>query len=252
MFIQTRKTIEQYFPLSSGYDRGWIKKNSMSVNVLYNLETLCKTMTFFPGLKILDLGCGKAITSIFLAMEFDARVWAVDPYVSAAANYRHIAEMNCQDKVFPMNLKAGRIRFPYQFFDAIIAVNSYSYFGNNESFIPFISRFLKPSGQLGIIDIGLDKEIRRKPDFIKQYNTERWHYMHSLEWWVKKWERPGMLNVVNAETPEFHNEILINEIVRKSGKIKEIDKFEQAMADDQVKRLKYFILSAEKPKTLDI
>ena len=38
-------------------------------------------------MRVLDLGCGKGLTSIFIAKEFDVEVYAVDLWLSATENY---------------------------------------------------------------------------------------------------------------------------------------------------------------------
>lgn len=38
-------------------------------------------------MKILDLGCGKGLTSIFLAKEFGVQVYATDLWITAAENF---------------------------------------------------------------------------------------------------------------------------------------------------------------------
>ena len=40
-------------------------------------------MPIEPGMKVLDLGCGKAMSSIFLAREFRVSVWATDLWIPA-------------------------------------------------------------------------------------------------------------------------------------------------------------------------
>jgi len=37
-----------------------------------------QVLTLRPGMRVLDLGCGTALTSIFLAREYDVEVWATD------------------------------------------------------------------------------------------------------------------------------------------------------------------------------
>lgn len=76
------------FPLSAAYDKTWIKENSLGENVLYNLESLCEVMEFKEGMRVLDLGCGKAATAIFLAKEFGVEVWAIDQYITPSENYQ--------------------------------------------------------------------------------------------------------------------------------------------------------------------
>ena len=71
------------FPLSSKYDPEWIIDNEMGPNVLWITEALCEVMDLKPGMRVLDLGCGGALSSIFLAKEFGVQVWATDLWVKA-------------------------------------------------------------------------------------------------------------------------------------------------------------------------
>lgn len=74
------------FSRSSRYDREWIIANQMGPNVLWLTEFLCEAMDLQPGMRVLDLGCGKALSSIFLAKEFDVQVWATDLWMPATDN----------------------------------------------------------------------------------------------------------------------------------------------------------------------
>lgn len=58
----------------------------MGPNALWLIEALTEVMPIERGMRILDLGCGTALTSIFLAKEFDAEVWATDLWTEASAN----------------------------------------------------------------------------------------------------------------------------------------------------------------------
>ena len=54
------------------------------------------------GDKILDLGCGKACSSIFLAKEYDVKVWATDLWIDATTNFENIKAMDAEENVFPI------------------------------------------------------------------------------------------------------------------------------------------------------
>ena len=56
----------------------WILDNQMGPNALWLSEFLTQTFDFKPGMRVLDLGCGKGMTSVFLAREFGVQVYAVD------------------------------------------------------------------------------------------------------------------------------------------------------------------------------
>jgi hypothetical protein len=66
------------FPLSAKYDRRWIRDNALGENALCQAESLARHLPLRAGMRMLDLGCGKATSSIFLAREFDVEVWAAD------------------------------------------------------------------------------------------------------------------------------------------------------------------------------
>lgn len=116
----TEKAHKALFPLSSQYDPKWIKKNSLGENVLYNLESLAEVMEFKEGMRVLDLGCGKAVSAIFLAREFGVQVWAVDQTVPVSENYARIKEMECEQKVFPLKMNARKLPFPKFYVDLLI------------------------------------------------------------------------------------------------------------------------------------
>ena len=61
---------DKAFPLSSKYNPDLIFANQMGPHMLWLLEWIISKMHIKPGMHILDMGCGKAITSIFLAKEF--------------------------------------------------------------------------------------------------------------------------------------------------------------------------------------
>ena len=56
------------------------------------MEWLTDALDLRPGIRVLDLGCGRACSSIFLRREFGVQVWAVDLWFSASANFQRIRD----------------------------------------------------------------------------------------------------------------------------------------------------------------
>ena len=104
---------------SNNYDPAWITKNQMGPNVLWLTESLTEVMVIEPGMKVLDLGCGTAMSSIFLAREFGAKVWATDLWVAAADNQTRIVEAGLSDLVTPIHAEAHTLPFAADFFDVM-------------------------------------------------------------------------------------------------------------------------------------
>ena len=66
------------FPRSNQYDSLWVLENQMGPHPLWLTEWLCQGMTLNNKMRILDLGCGRGLSSIFLAKEYGAQIWATD------------------------------------------------------------------------------------------------------------------------------------------------------------------------------
>ena len=49
-------------------------------------EALFHRVGLRPGMRVLDLGCGRAASSVFLQREFGVQVWATDLWFDASEN----------------------------------------------------------------------------------------------------------------------------------------------------------------------
>src|SRR3954452_5886754 len=80
----TRRLTQARYPRSNSYDVRWVIENQMGPNALWLLEWLPPALgldTLRPCARVLDLGCGRAMTSVFLAREYDVQVTAADLWV---------------------------------------------------------------------------------------------------------------------------------------------------------------------------
>jgi ubiquinone/menaquinone biosynthesis C-methylase UbiE len=67
------------FPRASQYHPEWVLASaSGGANALWLTEWLAPALDLRPGMRVLDLGCGRACSSIFLRREFGVQVWATD------------------------------------------------------------------------------------------------------------------------------------------------------------------------------
>jgi len=143
------------FPKSAKYDASWMLDNQMGPNALWLVEWLSEALPLTSGMRVLDLGCGKAMTSIFLAREFGVRVWAADLWMNPDHNWRRVVAAGAADLVCPLKAEAHALPFAQNFFDAVICVDAYQYFGTDELYLDYLTRFIRPYGLLGIVVPGL-------------------------------------------------------------------------------------------------
>ena len=200
MTIDERLATER-FPRSSRYHPDWVIANGMGGNPLWMVEWLTTAMDLKRGMRVLDLGCGRALTSIFLAREFDVQVWATDLWISAGENLDRIRDAGVEDRVFPLHLDTRSLPFAGGYFDAIVCVDAYSYFGTDDLFLNYFAHFLKPGCQAGIAGAGLVLEMDQPvPPYLAEMWTQDFWCLHSSAWWRRHWERSGIMDIDVADT----------------------------------------------------
>jgi len=195
------------YPKSKKYDPHWIIENAMGPHPLWLLEELCEHLELRPGMKVLDMGCGKGITSIFLAKEFGVTVFANDLWISATENLRRFEEAGVADRVFPIHAEAHALPYANGFFDMAISIDSYHYYGTDETYFPCVyEKLVKSGGQFGIVCPGYTKEFEKgHPEGILKFIAnqrekeagwgEDMFTFHSAEWWRRHWEKTGLVEI---------------------------------------------------------
>ena len=188
------------FPISARYDPEWIKQNQMGPNPLWLTEWLCEAMDLQPGMRVLDLGCGKAITSIFLANEFDVRVWATDLWIKPTENWARICEAGLEDRVTPIYSDARSLPYAHGFFDAVVCVDSYIYFGTDDLYLDYLVKFVRPSAQIGMVVPGFARDIDGQlPEHLRPFWAQECWSWHPVAWWRQHWARTGLIEVECAD-----------------------------------------------------
>ena len=148
------------FPRSAKYEPEWVIENLMGPNVLWLTESLSQVMKLEPGMRVLDMDCGRAISSIFLAKEFYVEMWATDLWIAASDNMERIQNADVEDRVFPVHAEAHSLPFARDFFDAIVSMDAYHYYGTDDLYIGgHFAHLVKPVGQIGIVVPGLTQEL---------------------------------------------------------------------------------------------
>jgi len=99
------------FPRSSKYHPDWVIAGASSgANALWLTEWLAEALDLRSGMRVLDLGCGLAMSSIFMRREFDVQVWATDLWFSAANNLQRIRDARVSGHSRPPQHARGRLK----------------------------------------------------------------------------------------------------------------------------------------------
>ena len=102
---------------------------------------------------ILDLGCGTGLTSLIIARETGARVFANDLWISAEENRKRFAEWGVGEQVTSVCEDANYLHFEKKQFRALISIDSYHYFAGNKGF--FQEKILPFMKEDGVVLIGI-------------------------------------------------------------------------------------------------
>ena len=196
------------YPLSANYDPAWLLGLDMGPHPLWQLEDLLSDLDLRPGAKVLDLGCGKGATSVFLARERDVHVVALDLWVEEDDLRSHLDAQGVSDRVTPVNGDARCLPFEDEAFDAIISVDAFEYFGTDVRLLPNVLRVLKPAGGIGMTTPALRRDPYESspPAYVTEvigWEAAGWH---APEWWATHWRLSGLVNNISARMQEHGRE----------------------------------------------
>ncbi|MEY2563173.1 MAG: hypothetical protein QOH88_1366 [Verrucomicrobiota bacterium] len=195
------RLLSERFPRSSRYHPDWVQAGvSGAANALWMTEWLAEALELRAGMRVLDLGCGQASSSIFLHREFGVQVWATDLWFGASGNLRRIRDAGVEDGVFPLHADARSLPFAAEFFDAAVSIDSFPYYGTHDLYLSYLARLVRPGGQIGIAGAGLMQEIEGAvPEHLQAWWEPSLWALHSPEWWRRHWERTGLVAIEQAD-----------------------------------------------------
>lgn len=192
---------------SNKYDFSFVKENMMGPNSMKILEELSESLKLEKGMRVLDLGCGRGLTSIFLAKEYGVTVFATDLWISATDNYERVKAMGLDDKIIPIHAEAHDLPFAQEFFDVAVCIDAYHYFGVEEDYLTkHFAPIVKKGGQIAIAVPGLKKEFT---DGIPAELIPYWYdnmNLHSLDWWHNLWKASDLVNIKEYKELKCHEE----------------------------------------------
>ena len=183
---------------SNKYDTDFVKENMMGPNALKILEELSESLKLEKGMRVLDLGCGKGLTSIFLAKEYDVTVFATDLWIGATENYERIKSMGLEDRIIPIHAEAHDLPFAHEFFDLAISVDAYHYFGVEADYLTkYFAPLVKKGGQIAVAVPGLKQEFTNgvPAELVPYWCDDMTLTLHSCDWWYHLWKTSDSVSI---------------------------------------------------------
>ena len=200
--METNPLHHDRYPRANAYDPQWVLENQMGPHALWLLESLTEILPIEAGARILDLGCGRAMTSIFLAKEFGARVWATDLWIQASDNHKRIVSAGVEDLVTAIHAEAHTLPFARDFFDIIVSIDAYQYFGTADLYLGYLVNFLRRGGRIGAVMPAMLTEDANIPEHLAPFWDWEFCCFHGPDWWRTHWAKTGKVGVDHADAIE--------------------------------------------------
>ena len=173
----------------SDYKKYFSSETMMGPNSVRVLEELFDKypLQLAPNDLILDLGCGKGLTSLVIAKETGARVYANDLWISAEENGKRFAQWGVGEQITPVFEDANDLHFDEKQFDALVSIDSYHYFAGYEGFFQEkIMPFVKDGGIVLIGIPGLKNEYSdRAEELLSNWLGDEAYMFKSPKTWKK-------------------------------------------------------------------
>lgn len=167
------------------------EEDMLGPNSLVIAEEICCKLHFDPGMRVLDLGCGRGLASMYMASKFGVNVYAVDLYVSAEENRSCFKKAGLDNHVKAVEADACDLCFSEGYFDLLLSIDAYHCFGANSDYLDQkFAPLVKPGGQICVVVPGLKWEFDDNiPSELKPYWKNNMVHFHSIEWWTTLWRK---------------------------------------------------------------
>jgi SAM-dependent methyltransferase len=112
-------------------------------------------------------------------------------------NWRRVVDAGVADRVCPVRAEAHALPFAQGYFDAVVSIDAYQYFGTDVLYLNYLSGFVRPGGRIGIVAPGLTTDIGQTvpPHLLEPqksgkrfWEDECWCFLTAAAW-AELWRR---------------------------------------------------------------
>ena len=175
------------FLKTNRFDKKLVRSMIMGPNTLKLCEELLEGEAVEPGSVVLDLGSGSGISSAMLAREYGLVTYAADLWSDPSQNMRFFESLGLTNhEVIPVKADANELPFAHGFFDAVVSVDSYNYFGRDPEYLgKHLLPLVKRGGELLLAIPGMVRDCHDNLPacLLASWTPEQLDYMHDMDWW---------------------------------------------------------------------
>lgn len=196
---------------SEKYNTPALQAKIMGPNPVKLEEELLLDHKIPEGAVVCDLGSGQGLTSVFLAKEYSFTVYAADLWSDPEENRAFFDEMGLtREQIVPVKADAENLTFEKEFFDAVVSIDSYNYFGRDSRYLDEkLLPFVKSGGYLYIAIPGMKKDCHENlpQELLLSWTPEQLDYMHDVRYWRDIVGKSCDAEIVSVHEMESNEEV---------------------------------------------
>ena len=197
--------------LSEKYNTPALQSRIMGPNPVKLEEELLQEHQIPASAVVCDLGSGMGLTSVFLAKEYGFTVYACDLWSDPAENQAFFDAMSVpRGQIVPVKADATSLSFEKDFFDAVVCVDSYNYFGRDIDYLDDkLLPFVKPDAMIYIAIPGMKRDCHSAlpPELLLSWTPDQLDYIHDISYWTKIMESAKGVEILSIKEMESNEEV---------------------------------------------
>jgi len=187
------------FPKTNHFDTELVRSKIMGPNTLKLCEELLGCARIPRGSIVLDLGSGTGISSAMLAREYGLVTYAVDLWSDPTENMRFFESLDLTNQqIVPLKADANALPFAHGFFDAVVSVDSYNYFGRDPEYLgECLLPHVKSGGLILLAIPGMVRDCHNDLPacLLASWTPEQLDYMHDMAWWRRNFAQTSGVEI---------------------------------------------------------
>lgn len=196
---------------SEKYNTPELQSKIMGPNPIKLEEELLLDCKIPAGSVVCDLGSGQGLTSVFLAKEYGFTVYAADLWSDPDENRKFFDSMGLsREQIVPVKADATDLPFEKDFFDGLVCVDSYNYFGRDKSFLDEkLLPFIRSGGYIYLAITGMKKDLHDNipPELLLSWTPEQLDYIRDAYYWKDVVSACKGAEVISVSEMESNEEV---------------------------------------------
>ncbi|MBP2631890.1 MAG: methyltransferase domain protein [Firmicutes bacterium] len=177
------------YPKSQKYNTPELLAKIMGPNPFKLQEEMLINHKISAGSLVCDLGSGQGLTSVMLVKDYGFKVYAADLWSEPQENRSFFYKMGLTlEQITPVKADATALPFEKEFFDAIVSIDSYNYWGRDPKYLDEkLLPFVKHGGYIYCCVPGLKKDCHGNlpKELLLSWTPEQLAYLRDIVYWTE-------------------------------------------------------------------